>query len=111
MDALAKKVSKKLEENNNKGICANCKNLQFCTYPKNQTRPIMQCEEFVGIEPERKQGKKVVSLRFYQAKTRSKGKELSKYKGLCRYCKNREFCTLPRPEGGVWICDEYIDEE
>lgn len=111
MDATARKVIRKIEENKNLGICASCKNLNFCTYPRNQARPIMQCEEFVGFEPKKKQGKKVVSLRFYQAKARKKEKELSKYRGLCRYCMNHEQCTLPRPEGGVWICDEYMDEE
>ncbi|MCD4784433.1 MAG: hypothetical protein K8T10_11485 [Candidatus Eremiobacteraeota bacterium] len=111
MDAVVRKIAPKKEENKNPGICASCKNLNFCTYPRNQSRPIMQCEEFLGFEPRTKQGKKVVSLRLYQAKTRKKEKELSQYKGLCRYCVNCEQCTLPRSEGGVWICDEYMDEE
>ena len=28
-------------------------------------------------------------------------------KGLCRNCKKKETCTLPKPEGGVWRCEEY----
>jgi hypothetical protein len=28
-------------------------------------------------------------------------------KGLCAHCDKRETCTLPKPEGGVWHCDEY----
>jgi NADH-quinone oxidoreductase subunit E len=32
---------------------------------------------------------------------------IGKYKGLCLNCANRETCTFPKPEGGVWHCDEY----
>jgi hypothetical protein len=29
------------------------------------------------------------------------------YGGLCVNCAERRNCTLPRPEGGVWHCEEY----
>lgn len=29
------------------------------------------------------------------------------HRGLCVNCDVRETCTLPRPEGGVWYCEEY----
>lgn len=32
----------------------------------------------------------------------------SEYKGICRYCGLRETCTIPKPEGGVWRCKDYI---
>jgi len=28
-------------------------------------------------------------------------------KGLCRNCKKEKTCKLPRPEGGVWRCEDY----
>lgn len=28
-------------------------------------------------------------------------------KGLCINCEHRDTCTLPRPETGVWYCEEY----
>jgi hypothetical protein len=28
-------------------------------------------------------------------------------KGLCINCEHRFTCTLPRPETGVWYCEEY----
>ncbi|MBX3393880.1 MAG: hypothetical protein KF841_00790 [Phycisphaerae bacterium] len=28
-------------------------------------------------------------------------------KGLCATCELRETCTFPRPESGVWRCEEY----
>ena len=32
------------------------------------------------------------------------------YLGLCVNCEKKETCTLARPEGGVWRCDEYEHE-
>jgi len=34
--------------------------------------------------------------------------EGSEYRGLCGHCALRETCALPRPEGGVWRCENYI---
>lgn len=31
----------------------------------------------------------------------------SELPGLCRNCARLVDCTYPRPEGGVWHCDEY----
>ena len=33
--------------------------------------------------------------------------ESSKVKGLCKNCKKRRTCELPKPEGGVWRCEDY----
>ena len=37
----------------------------------------------------------------------SKEKDSDKYKGLCRNCKKQKTCTLPKPEGGIWRCEDY----
>ncbi len=29
-------------------------------------------------------------------------------KGLCVNCENRRSCLMPKPEGGVWHCEEYL---
>jgi len=29
---------------------------------------------------------------------------------LCATCVKRDTCTLPKPEGGVWHCEEYNEE-
>lgn len=31
-------------------------------------------------------------------------------KGLCLNCANRETCKFQRSEGGVWHCQEYVEE-
>ncbi len=33
--------------------------------------------------------------------------DTGEYKGLCVNCENRNTCSVPRPEGGVWHCEEY----
>ena len=37
----------------------------------------------------------------------SEEKDSDKYKGLCRNCKKQKTCKLPKPEGGVWRCEDY----
>jgi len=37
----------------------------------------------------------------------SEKKAVERFKGLCMNCDNRFECQLPRPEGGVWHCEEY----
>jgi hypothetical protein len=36
------------------------------------------------------------------------GDRSTKFLGLCSNCDNRETCTYPKPEGGVWRCEEYV---
>jgi len=35
------------------------------------------------------------------------GEKSTEPKGLCRNCKKKETCKLPKPEGGVWRCEDY----
>ncbi len=41
---------------------------------------------------------------------RSDTKNASDFKGLCMNCENRKDCLLPKSEGGVWHCGEYVEE-
>jgi len=92
-----------------RGLCSTCDTASTCTFPRDPERPIMHCdeldshrvdtataEELLRAEPARR-----------EAVARAKQKELDKYQGLCVNCENRETCTFPKPEGGVWHCDEY----
>jgi len=38
------------------------------------------------------------------------GGEVEVFKGLCMNCANRFDCLLPKSEGGVWHCEEYVEE-
>ncbi|MHC4505741.1 MAG: hypothetical protein ACYTFI_20745, partial [Planctomycetota bacterium] len=33
--------------------------------------------------------------------------DFARYRGLCGNCEERRSCTFPKPEGGVWHCEEY----
>lgn len=80
-----------------------------CTFPRNPDRPVLCCDEFEGItksveeqEPEREpQGRACSGMNDSDPN----GSAVTK--GLCRTCSRSDTCTYPKPEGGVWHCDEY----
>jgi len=39
-----------------------------------------------------------------------RGEEAGEYEGLCVNCAKREVCLLPKSEGGVWHCEEYMED-
>lgn len=45
-----------------------------------------------------------------RAGQRRRKEDESEFKGLCLNCANRHTCLLPRSEGGVWHCEEYLEE-
>ena len=91
------------------GLCSTCDTASTCTFPRDPERPIMHCDELDShrvdiVAVERVPRAEPVSPK---ALSEAKQEELGKYKGLCVNCENRETCTFPKPEGGVWHCDEY----
>ena len=91
----------------NTNLCSSCTYTQDCMYQKDSDRPVWQCEEYEGDEnpSEKIRGKNTRSSPPKQADI----KEYSaQYKGLCQTCEYRETCTYPKPEGGVWHCEEYL---
>ncbi len=88
------------------GLCSSCNAFKNCTYPRDPERPILQCEEFDGAQPS--------LIRASPLKIAPKQKRVSpslddsnRYGGLCKLCEDRTTCTYPKPEGGVWHCEEY----
>ena len=93
------------------GICSTCKHAPTCTYPRDPKRPVLCCEEFeieIG-EPQRVKfsGKDLLSSGLPSPRSDSDEDDSARYKGLCSDCENRKSCTYPKPEGGVWHCEEY----
>jgi len=90
-----------------KGICTTCNNEEHCTFPRNNGSAVAQCEEFElynGISEQNVQKK----IGADSALRLSPGiKETYSSKGLCSNCENCESCVYPKPEGGVWHCEEY----
>jgi hypothetical protein len=89
------------------GLCTSCQNAEECTFPRDPDRPVCQCEEFAGYEslPGRVslEGSRPSRTGFVQEE-----KNTGSWIGLCKNCGNRETCSFPKPEGGVWHCDEYF---
>ncbi len=63
-----------------RGICASCKHENDCIYAAGDSQPPAECAQF--------------ELAIGNA-------------GLCATCEKRKTCVVPKPEGGVWRCEEY----
>ncbi|MDI6762018.1 MAG: hypothetical protein QME83_03200 [Thermodesulfobacteriota bacterium] len=91
------------------GLCSCCSCAPACTYPRDSGRPVLQCDEFDGISPPLNQMMKCVekpSVNRFSGPIPD-AQSLSILRGLCAYCDGLNTCTYPKPEGGVWHCEEY----
>lgn len=85
------------------GLCTTCVNEPVCTFPRSVDRPVMTCEEFDGVvevKPRLAVESPRLSERFAVANREW-------FPGLCTTCEKRETCTFPKPEGGVFNCEEF----
>ena len=89
------------------GLCLSCRNAPACTYPRVPGQPTLQCEEFDGssASPLKVVPKPFPSTAISPASLFEESS--NNLKGLCTLCECRGTCTYPRPEGGVWHCEEY----
>ena len=92
-----------------KGLCSCCKFFETCTYPKDPSQPVLQCDEFQGIESPSPPCLTTVSssVRDIRPPPSPAEQEVRTLRGLCSNCELRDTCTYPKPEGGVWHCEEY----
>lgn len=74
-----------------KFLCLNCIHASECGHHKNFCVRISYCKDY---EPHSKENS-------------GKNSSDDKFIGLCKTCKNRLHCTLPKSEGGVWHCEHY----
>jgi len=88
------------------GLCSSCKNAPNCTYPRSAGRPITQCEEFEGFQC-RSAGNSTENISQSFAGVKAEERNQDKNLGLCRNCENLSSCKFPKPEGGIWHCEEY----
>lgn len=82
-------------------LCSSCKHTSTCTFPKDPQRPSFYCEEFeIEVAPQT----------YGRPPTQpyiEKVKESTGLVGLCSDCENQNKCSFPKPEGGIWHCEEY----
>ncbi len=86
------------------GLCLTCNHALGCTSTRRSESPVLYCEEFD------------ISDTLHQRLTRDLAVQppnrlqnpFEGLLGLCSNCEKRGTCTLPKAEGGVWHCEEYI---
>jgi len=96
-----------LEKNTEyRSLCSNCRNATDCTFQKDRSRPSLYCEEFeVDVCPSVKTTGKENSPETISVD--AEDDDSGKFIGLCSNCDIRRTCAFPKPEGGVWHCEEY----
>jgi len=85
-----------------RGLCTQCVHASTCTFPRDPSRPIRSCDEFEEHPSLRSRA----PARTVAPEGPSAG--VPELKGLCRHCAIRLTCTFPKPEGGIWHCDELV---
>jgi len=89
-----------------RSLCSNCRNAADCTFPKDRQSPSLYCEEFeLDSTPLAKMAAKERPLPA--APVEAEDEDSGKFIGLCINCDNRKTCVYPKPEGGIWHCEEY----
>ena len=94
------------ESNKYREICSICKNAPGCTFPKDSQKPVLNCEEFEieACSPVKTTEKGKLPA---TASADTEGEDSGKFIGLCRNCDSSRTCAFPKPEGGIWHCEEY----
>jgi len=90
------------------GLCMTCNNAPTC-FHRARRGPALFCELFDGYAPPagRITSERAAPPADSSAARRAAEEEVSKYAGLCMNCEHRRTCTHPKPEGGVWHCENY----
>jgi hypothetical protein len=83
-------------------LCSTCNHAKVCGGRSTPERPIFFCEEFEAFVP-LPAAELAIAVPTQPAKRQSAGERA----GLCMNCDNAETCSSPKPEGGVWHCEEY----
>ncbi len=96
------------QDASNKGICSNC---NFASTCRHSLSGVQFCEEYeIADSIKRFEGRRLDTnkaglLKINPQTTASQFPDC--VMGLCINCLHRETCGLPRPESGVWHCEEY----
>jgi hypothetical protein len=94
------------------GLCSTCNNndnnaMPNCGLRMRRGFDAIFCELF-DTYSEKDPGSRKDRWDNSRPKTKKSGMTSSNnLKGLCINCEHRESCLLPKPDGGVWHCEEY----
>lgn len=83
-------------------LCTTCNCAPKCISRKNIIRPVYFCENYDDFVPQ-----KPVEVEVGPPPRSMTEKAIQKFYGLCVNCSHRNTCAFPKPEGGIWHCEEY----
>jgi len=86
-------------------LCCNCMYAQSCTHRRRSGQPVTHCEEH-AVDAAQPLNERPASACEppVASEAEDSARELL---GLCSNCEQRQTCRLPKPEGGIWHCEEY----
>jgi len=92
-----------------KDLCSTCVHADTCVRRAGQDGPVWYCEEFDDYQPPISGNVRGATDQSGPASKKPGSDEsgCDQSLGLCCNCKNRDTCTYPRPNGGVWHCEDY----
>ena len=91
------------------GLCSTCNNAAACTYRARRGFDALFCEMFdndVSFPGSVRDRRRMQQVQTVSRQTPEPAPQYANL-GLCATCENRETCVYPRPEGGVWHCEEF----
>jgi hypothetical protein len=91
------------------GICTTCNYAANCAHRiRNADVAIWECDNYDDYVPEA-EGVNHGAAGIPRAAVQASAGELdvAEYRGLCKNCERRKDCLYPKPEAGVWHCEEY----
>ena len=83
-------------------LCSTCNHAGTCDPRSTAEHPIFFCEMFEAFVPA-----SVVAPTTTGPERQANPAGMVGLKGLCINCEHRESCSMHRPEGGIWHCEEY----
>ena len=91
-----------------RGLCSACKHEQGCIYPRSSEQIVLECGQFEFAPPIQRPQASASQAELEKLWKKSSPPEAeTKFQGLCASCADRDVCIYPKPDGGVWRCEEY----
>ncbi len=91
------------------GLCMTCNNAPDCVYRSQRGFDALYCEMYDCYPLTNISENKSDDTEPIITSIKPPSKEMKQHpgKGLCSNCDNFKDCLLPKPEEGVWHCEEY----
>jgi hypothetical protein len=91
------------------GLCITCNNSPGCGFRRIRGFDAIFCETFDGdgASPQMDLRRRIQTPPTAANVPATEEPATVRLAGLCVNCEHRDECTFPKPEGGVWHCEEY----